>query len=462
MTGRKIRLAGAAVAVAFGAHPALAHVSEQGLALLLPTTFYMVSGVAAVVLTIFLVAVVPHRHAARVFSAKALFSVRPPKLETATSLAATAVLLFLIYLGLNGTRDPLENPLPLFIWTVWWVGFVCLQAIFGDLWRWVNPWAGLYRIINAPPVFTLPGRIGTVPAIVAFIGFAAFALADLAPNDPARLARVVAGYWVYTFTGMMLFGGREWLARGECFTLLLGAYARLSPIGFRDGKLCVGMPGWQLADAPPATIGGGVFILVVLANGAFDGLNETFWWLDQIGVNPLKFPGRSAVVGATLTGLVAAAMVLPVIFAVIVGFGLRLAGERAKMAAAFGRLSLAVLPIALAYHFSHFLSLLLVNGQYAVAAASDPWASGADYLGLGVFHVTTGFFNTADTVKLIWLTQAGAVVAGHIVAVLVSHAIAVDMLGTARKATLSQIPTALFMVAYTVFGLWLLASPRGL
>ena len=31
----------------------------------------------------------------------------------------------------------------------------------------------------------------------------------------------------------------------------------------------------------------------------------------------------------------------------------------------------------------------------ALAAASDPFATGADYLGLGTYYVTTGFFNTA-------------------------------------------------------------------
>jgi hypothetical protein len=29
------------------------------------------------------------------------------------------------------------------------------------------------------------------------------------------------------------------------------------------------------------------------------------------------------------------------------------------------------------------------------------------------------------------------------------------------RAVLGQVPLALFMVAYTVFGLWLLATPRG-
>ncbi len=52
-------------------------------------------------------------------------------------------------------------------------------------------------------------------------------------------------------------------------------------------------------------------------------------------------------------------------------------------------------------------------------------------------------------------------VIGHIVAVLVSHAMAVRLINDTKQAILSQLPSSLFMVCYTFFGLWLLASPRG-
>ena len=51
--------------------------------------------------------------------------------------------------------------------------------------------------------------------------------------------------------------------------------------------------------------------LILLGTGSFDGLNETFWWLDQLGLNPLEFPGRSAVDGTqTVLGLIAANIAL--------------------------------------------------------------------------------------------------------------------------------------------------------
>ena len=64
--------------------------------------------------------------------------------------------------------------------------------------------------------------------------------------------------------------------------------------------------------------------------------------------------------------------------------------------------------------------------------------------------------------EVIPLAGAGAVVAGHVVSVMLAHGNAVRAFGSGRRAALSQAPLVLFMVAYTVFGLWLLASPRGL
>ena len=40
----------------------------------------------------------------------------------------------LVAAGYWGNRDPLSNPLPLMLWTIWWVAFTFLHAIFGNLW----------------------------------------------------------------------------------------------------------------------------------------------------------------------------------------------------------------------------------------------------------------------------------------------------------------------------------------
>ena len=117
------------------------------------------------------------------------------------------------------------------------------------------------------------------------------------------------------------------------------------------------------------------------------------------------------------------------------------------------------MPIALAFHFSHYLTALLVNAQYALAAASDPFGTGRDVLSLGHFHVTTSFLSTYEGTWAIWNAQTASIVIGHGLAVLMAHELARRAVADNRALLLSQLPLAALMVAYTLFGLWLLSTP---
>ena len=451
------------------AGPALAHASEQGFVLLLPTQVYSLAGAVSVALTVLLVAVLPGGAMHAAFRPRVLMRWQPmQRARHLTSCLAMALLFWLIWIGATGSRDPLSNPLPLFIWTLWWVGLVTFQGLFGDLWRWINPWTGpvavTRKMLKLHPFVRFPVRLGHSLAILTFLGFVAVLLADPAPSDPARLALYVGGYWLFSYLGLLIFGSR-WMLRADGISVLMRVYSGMGLFGRQGGKLALGLPGWQaLARRSPAP-GIAVFILLMLGSGSFDGLNETFWWLDLLGLNPLEFPGRSAIVAQNIAGLVIANTALVVVFLLAIRLGLALNGAPIGLGRAFCLFAPSILPIALAYHIAHYLPSFLVNGQYALAAATDPMGTGADYLGLGQFYVTTGFFNAQASVRLIWLSQAGAVVIGHILAVMLAHAIAMrEFSGTsnaARSATLSQVPLALFMILYTFFGLWLLASPRG-
>ena len=249
--------------------------------------------------------------------------------------------------------------------------------------------------------------------------------------------------------------------------MVMHRMASIAPVGLPDHKFTLGFCGWKSLIAQPhlLSFSGAIFTLTLLAVGSFDGLNETFWWLQQIGINPLEFPGRSAVVTETVTGLLLSVLALTVCFAACVYGGVQLANRVSATSIsffnAFTALSVAILPIALAYHVAHYLTAFMVNIQYTVAAMTDPLQNGRDLLGLGRFYVTTGFFNTQSSVRTIWLSQAGAVVFGHVVSILLSHRIAQRLWPGPRAATLSQAPIAAFMVLYTFLGLWLLAAPRG-
>lgn len=444
----------------------MAHVSsEQAFVLLLPTDVYITAGVAAVAMTVVLLGFLPARWTLAMFRTITTRGIDRSNWQEWTSTASFLVLAVAIAAGLWGPHNPLTNPLTLLVFTVWFVVLLPLFAVFGDLWQWINPWTGPHRLLtpllgNARPL-KLPRWLGAWPGVVLYLAFACFYLADIAPDDPERLAVIVAAYWLLNFAAIVLFGEREWLTRGEFTAMLAANYATISPFRRDAGGIATGLPGHRIVSAPALTVSGAVFVTSILATGSFDGLNETFWWLANIGINPLDFPGRSAVFWQNIGGLVASCFLLAVIFALCVWIGLRLAGGGVAFGEAFGRFAHAIMPIAVAYHVAHYLTVFLVSGQYALVAINDPLDTDANLFGLEHFQVTTGFFNTRDTVRAIFLTEAGAIVLGHMLAVLVSHAIALKLFPNARRALFSQIPIALLMIVYTLFGLWLLAAPRG-
>lgn len=442
--------------------PAVAHPAEQGLVLLLPTGIYTLAGVSAVALTVVLSTMVPSATARLAFLPITLPQIMGHVgLRVGLSLLSFAALAALILAGMFGPSDPLSNPLPLMIWTMFWIVLPVLHALFGNLWVWLNPWSGLYTVLGGRGEgrFPLPLWLGCAPAIALFLLFNIFALADPAPDQPARLATIVATYWIVTMAGLLLFG-EAWLKRGEAFAVFFGLMSQISP--FRFGRYAgLGIPGWRILHRPAPPLSLALFTMSMLACGSFDGLNETFWWFSQIGVNPLEFPGRSAIVANTVTGLLLANILLFLVFALTCVTGWLWAGRGVAFRPYFSRMALTLLPIALGYHIAHFLPAFLVNIQYVLVAISDPLASGADYLGLGEFYVSTGFFNRTDTVQVIYFLQAGAVVLGHVVAILLSHGTAVQSFDDGPSAFKSQLPMVLLMIAYTFLGLWLLATPRG-
>lgn len=461
----------ACLALLAGTAPALAHGAQGAIILLLPTGYYLAGGAVAVAASFLLLAAVPAAAVARLARLELSLGSLPRVSPVVPSLLSFLFMAAMIAAGVWGSRDPLSNPLPLFVWTLWWVGFTLLQAVTGELYTLLNPWSGplaLLRLVTrsqlgARPLAPLPAAVGYLPAILLFLAFAWFELVDLAPSDPWRLAVAVAGYWVFTLVAMILFGEAEWTARGEPFAIFFRLVGAMSPLVRRateDGQriaFTLAWPGRALIERPPLPPTGVLFVLLTLASVSFDGLSRTFAWLGVIGINPLDFPGRSGVQGANTLGLVAAFAVLAGLFLVAAAAGRPWFGD-VRLWPAAGRLVHSILPISIAFHASHYLTALLIDAQNAYAAFSDPYALGWDLFGLGHFHVTTSFLNTFEGVTLIWNAQTAVICIGHIVGIAMAHVIALRLFGD-RAAALTQLALAALMVAYTAFGLWLLSAP---
>ncbi len=456
------------VALVAAPNRALAHASDRGFVLLLPTGHYIIGGAVAVAVSFLaLVALKPDALAGLAARRLPLFRLGfdPRPVTSALSFLA---LLVLVATGLIGSRDPLSNPLPLTIWTLFWVGLTLACGVFGNLFRLVDPWYAVMRLIGGAgrqAADARMDRMSYLPAIVQFAAFAWFELVYPAPDDPYRLAIVVSAYWFINLAAMLIVGHGRWSRTGECFSVFFRIISQLSVIDARrDGggfRLSLCLPGARLLKAPPLPMTGVAFLLMALASVSFDGLMRTFWWLGRIGVNPLEFPGRSVVMAENTAGLFLAAATLTGAFLICVWSGEKLSGGTAGFRRAAGLLVWSIAPIALAYHFAHYLTALLVNGQYALVAISDPFARGWNLFGTADLHVSAGVVMGPDSAWVLWNLQAGAIVLGHVLAVVVAHALAARLHDDPRAAMRSQIPLTVLMVGYTVLGLWLLSTPTG-
>lgn len=442
--------------------PAVAHVSERAIVLLLPTDYYSAFGVLAVMFTVVLTVVIPPKVFAWMFAKHTPTQPTPKPVPVALSAPIHAIAFasfaLLITLGLFGPRDPLVNLLPLTVFTVWWICLLIVQATLGNIWAVINPWTGpVGWAFGNGHRFRLPDWVGAGPAVIGFLLFAAYYLTDIAPDDPARLAKFAGGYWLFTFAMCGVFG-RIWLEKCESFTVIFNLVGTLALLQGRKLQ----WPGHALVRFAKPSMTLALLSVSFLAIGSFDGLNETFWWFGKLGLNPLEFAGRSSVVTENLLGMAAAVILLNLIFSACIWAGYLLAGRPGDFRTLYTRLALTILPIGVGYHLAHYLTSVMIGLQYWLAALDDPLRSGLHILGLEDFHVTTGFLNQYNTVTAIWLTQAGAIVVGHIMAVILAHAISLDFFNSHKTALKSQVFIAIFMVAYTFFGLWLLASPTAL
>lgn len=214
-----------------------------------------------------------------------------------------------------------------------------------------------------------------------------------------------------------------------------------------------------MAKREPMSVSGSLFVLLTLATISFDGFSHTFYWISFIGLNPLEFVGRSAVVWQSTIGIIGSFAVLSAIFFGCVWAGLKLAASEVSLADAAGRLVYSIVPISLAFHAAHYLTYLMVEGQYSAIAASDPFSLGWNLFGTANWQVTTSFFFDYESVRSIWNIQTAAIVIGHIIGILTAHLIAIQLFKDNAKAIRSQMALAIFMVFYTAFGLWLLSIP---
>jgi hypothetical protein len=388
---------------------------------------------------------------------------RSPVLHGALGAISAGLLVLVFLTALLGEPSSAQNLAPTFVYVLFWLGLVPVQVLLGNVWPVLNPWRAIANGVewtwrklgrDWKPPLAYPDRLGVWPAAFLLFCFAALELCYAEPASPRALALAIALYSYATWFGMAAFGRRTWAEHGEAFTVYFGLLARIAPFGKRDGRLVVRAPLSGLAGSETGR-GTLAFVAMMLGSVGFDGLSRSPFWQDLRsrveGPYIVDQPGRAELfaTGLSLAGLLGCVLVVALAYLGAVRLAERTVRSDRSLAPEFLQ---GLVPIALVYAVAHYFTLLVIQGQYALPLASDPFGYGWDLVGAADYAPNIAPFSP----NTVWYVQVGSLVAGHVAGLAVAHDRAVSILSE-RDALRSQYAMLGLMVVYTVGGLWLLS-----
>jgi len=380
-------------------------------------------------------------------------------------------------------------------WIGIWVGVPMVAAILGNPWPALSPFRTTYDALDGLVQRATGGRrldlglslprLGRGPAVIVLFIFLILELVWPDRLNPVPLAMVLAAYTGLTLAGMVVFGNVAWLRSFELFEILNGWFGRVGPLGRRTRRtqLCadcsetcdpdhcvdcsecmaaregddqrVELRWWVtgLTETTRAGWGDAAFILLALAGVTFDGLQETSL---GGGVLTILFPPLAEAFSPLAASYLAPIAMLAGVFGLfmlafaVAAWLTRLIGEaagggeaRVSLGRVAGTYAPTLLPIAAGYLVAHYLTLVIQGLGWLPLLLADPLA-----LAPLLDFIPTAF---------IWYLSVGAIVGGHIAAVVLAHRLALR--DQAWRPILAGLPLVVMMIGYTVLSLWIIAQP---
>lgn len=348
-------------------------------------------------------------------------------------------------LARGGDELGARNIGPILFWVYFWLVVPFLGALLGDLYTGVNPWRTLSRWLGIGGTERSGLKAGLWPAALMLLAVAWFELVYPDSGNPASIAIAAVLFSTLVLVLIGLYGRETALTSFDPFTAYNRLISSISPFG-RDAERRLVRRGWLRALVVlPEWPGLAAFAIVMIGTVSFDGFGATSWWEAAMG----NF--GASILGRTLL-LIAMCLVIGGTYYLACALAVRLGGGTRSPAQVASRFAHTLVPIASAYAFAHYFTLIIFEGQSIISAASDPFGLGWDLFGTRAYKVD--FFLGALP---IWYIQVSAIVLGHVAGVVLAHDRAlVDFKGVG--AVRSQYAMLLLMVLLTSLGLFILAG----
>ena len=393
----------------------------------LPIPFDMVLNAAAIVVVITFVYLKISWKESIVVSSKEIFEDRQSIIG---KIFGATILFFLIAPGIIGSESSKTSVTPLILWVFLWIGVPTLGLFFGDVYAKFNP-LNLVKISSSKPK-------SVYISCFLFLGLTWFELVWREPGNPFNIA--VVFIILFVSVNLIRYFYKKSIIEVDPLLLLHYLYSKLKLFNskpyFRSLINNIG----NLAKLN----GIEYFILLMIGTVTYDGLRETTFWYNQFGeqINNTWF---STIMFLSMNlGTI-------IFYRFACYFAIKVGGSELKLNEVSKLFGHTMLPIAFAYHITHYLTLLLFETQTFIYRLNDPIGTG-----LNLFNVREPEINYFIEPIIIWGIQVAVTLLGHMLSVVLAHDLAVKLFGH-QQSDKTQYIFLFITVALTLQALFVLS-----
>ena len=340
------------------------------------------------------------------------------------------ILFLLVAPGIFGNESSKTSIAPLILWVFLWIGVPVLGLFFGDIYSKFNP-LNLFSLKSEKPE-------SVYFACILFIGLTWFELVWRKPGNPLNIAIVLITLFVCV--NLLRYFLKKSLIEVDPLLLLHYLYSKLKLFNSRPYFRSLLDNIGNLAKLK----GIEYFVLLMIGTVTYDGLRETTFWYNQFG-------SRTDDMGFSTMMFLIMNLGTILFYRFACFFAIKVGGSDLKLNHVSNLFGHTMLPIAFAYHVTHYLTLLLFESQTFFYRFNDPIG-----IGMNILNVEEPTINYFIEPLVIWGIQVAVTLLGHMLSVVLAHDLAVKLFGH-QQSDKTQYIFLFITVALTLQALFVLS-----
>ena len=340
------------------------------------------------------------------------------------------ILFLLVAPGIFGNESSKTSVAPLILWVFLWIGVPVLGLLFGDIYSKFNP-LNLFSLKSDKPE-------SVYFACILFIGLTWFELVWRKPGNPLNIAIVLITLFICV--NLLRYFLKKSLIEVDPLLLLHYLYSKLKLFNSRPYFRSLLDNIGNLAKLR----GIEYFVLLMIGTVTYDGLRETTFWYNQFG-------SRTDDMGFSTMMFLIMNLGTILFYRFACFFAIKVSGSDLELNHVSNLFGHTMLPIAFAYHVTHYLTLLLFESQTFFYRFNDPIG-----IGMNILNVQEPTINYFVEPLVIWGIQVAVTLLGHMLSVVLAHDLAVKLFGH-QQSDKTQYIFLFITVALTLQALFVLS-----